>query len=196
MPKVKNTGPCIITGCKGTDRFYKMTAYTIEKIRNKDLENKYNFIKEGDQLCSKHYPNIVEPDRNTKYKQKKTSSESNFQRIDNSYSESSSSQLTNMSADELELPNIEVNYIDENVIMSRKDFSLLVKNMQQMKFQLDNQLYQMEENEDSSIDNIIDNGNISVYIFLMSINLNNNDLVNNLFIKQKAILRLHQNSKF
>ena len=40
-----------------------MTTFTIEKIRNKDLENKYDFIKEGDQLCSKHYPDIVEPDR-------------------------------------------------------------------------------------------------------------------------------------
>jgi len=54
MPRAKNLGPCVITGCDGTDRFYKMTTFTIEKIRNKDLENKYDFIKEGDQLCSKY----------------------------------------------------------------------------------------------------------------------------------------------
>jgi len=164
MPRAKNLGPCVITGCDGTDRFYKMTTFTIEKIRNKDLENKYDFIKEGDQLCSKHYPDIVEPDRNTKYRQKKNSGESNLQRTDNSHSESSSSQLINISTNESEWSSIKVNYTDENIIMSREDFSLLVKNMEQMKFQLDSQLYHVEENEDSSFDNRIDNGNLSIYI--------------------------------
>lgn len=153
MPRAKNTGPCVITGCEGTNRFYRMTAYTIEKIRNKDLENKYNFIKEGDQLCSKHYPDIVEPDRNTKYREKKNSSET-----DNLHSGSSSSQLINMFTDE---SNIKINYTNENVTMSRDDFSLLVKNIEQMKLQLDNQLYQVEEKEDPSFDDEVDNGNLS-----------------------------------
>ena len=164
MPRAKNLGPCVITSCDGTDRFYKMTTFTIEKIRNKDLENKYDFIKEGDQLCSKHYPDIVEPDRNTKYRQKKNSDEPNLQRTDNSHSESSSSQLINMSTNESEWSSIKVNYTDENIIMSREDFSLLVKNIEQMKFQLDSQLYHVEESEDSSFDNRIDNGILSIYI--------------------------------
>jgi hypothetical protein len=141
-----------------------MTTFIIEKIRNKDLENKYDFIKEGDQLCSKHYPDIVEPDRNTKYRQKKNSDEPNLQRTDNSHSESSSSQLINMSTNESEWSSIKVNYTDENIIMSREDFSLLVKNIEQMKFQLDSQLYHVEESEDSSFDNRIDNGILSIYI--------------------------------
>lgn len=162
MPRAKNIGPCTITNCEGTNRFYKMTHYTIEKIRFKDLENKYNFIKEGDQLCSKHYLDIVEPDRNNR---NKNSSESNFQRTDDSYSGSSSSQLINMSANELEWSDIKVNYTNDNVIMSREDFSLLVKNIEQMKFQLDNQLYCVEENEDSSFDGEINSGNLSIYVF-------------------------------
>jgi len=141
-----------------------MTTFTIEKIRNKDLENKYDFIKEGDQLCSKHYPDIIEPDRNTKYRRKKNSGETNLQRTDNSHSESSSSQLINMSTNESEWSSIKVNYTNENIVMSREDFSLLVKNIEQMKFQLDSQLYHVEESEDSSFDNRIDNGNLSIYI--------------------------------
>jgi hypothetical protein len=77
-----------------------------------------------------------------------------------------------MSANELEWSSIKVNYTNENVIMSREDFSLLVKNIEQMKFQLDNQLY-VEENKDSSFDSEINSGNLSIYIifFLMLINL-------------------------
>src|SRR5437588_3952774 len=68
MPKQKNLGPCVISGCENAVKFNKMTNYTIEKIRNKDSERKYDFIKEGDQLCYMHYLEIVEPDRNDKDK--------------------------------------------------------------------------------------------------------------------------------
>jgi hypothetical protein len=34
-----------------------------------------------------------------------------------------------------------------------------------MKFQLDNQLYCVEENEDSSFDGEINSGNLSIYVF-------------------------------
>jgi hypothetical protein len=69
-----------------------------------------------------------------------------------------------MSTNESEWSSIKVNYTDENIIMSREDFSLLVKNIEQMKFQLDSQLYHVEESEDSSFDNRIDNGILSIYI--------------------------------
>src|SRR4051794_2764411 len=66
MPKAKNLGPCIIPDCTNAVKFNKMTNYTIEKVKNKDLEEIYSFIKEGDQLCYIHYLEIVEPDRNDK----------------------------------------------------------------------------------------------------------------------------------
>ena len=50
MPKPKNLGPCVISGCENAVKFNKMTNYTIEKIRNKDSERKYDFIKE-DVIC-------------------------------------------------------------------------------------------------------------------------------------------------
>jgi len=69
MPKPKNLGPCVISDCNNSAPYRKLQTGTIEKIRSKDLENKYYFLEEGNQLCFKHYMKIVEPDRHDKDKQ-------------------------------------------------------------------------------------------------------------------------------
>ena len=170
MPKPKNLGPCIISGCKNAVKFNKMTNYTIEKIRHKDSERQYDFIKEDDQLCYIHYMEIVEPDRYDRYdkeKKKRKSSESlnneNVRvRTDKLYGEPSSSKPI----DELDWSKIKLNFNEENVVISKEDFSLLVNNINQMKLQLDNMPYHIDE--DSSVHitdkDVDDDGNFFIFL--------------------------------
>ena len=158
MPKPKNLGPCMLSSCENGAPFCKMTEYTIEKIRRKDLENKYNFIKKDDQLCYKHYLDIVEPDRNDKSRKKSTESLNiDYSRNLHTETKASSSQVINN--DEIDWSKIRVNFTEKNVTMSREDFSLLVDNIPQMN----NLLYVDQENttidvidevEDSNVDTI------------------------------------------
>ncbi|CAJ0854249.1 13040_t:CDS:1, partial [Entrophospora sp. SA101] len=152
MPKAKNLGPCIISDCKNTAvKFNKMTSYTIEKIRDKNSERQYDFIKEGDQLCYTHYMEIVEPDRHDKKKKRKSSESLNNENVqvmtDKLYGEPSSSKST----DELDWSKIKLNFDEENVIVSKEDFSLLVDNINQIKLQLDNITCHTDVHEDSSV---------------------------------------------
>lgn len=151
MPKPKNLGPCIISGCKNAVKFNKMTNYTIEKIRHKDSERQYDFIKEGDQLCYTHYMEIVESDRHDKEKKRKSSESLNNENVrvmtDKSYGEPSSSKPI----DKLDWSEIKLNFNEENVVISKEDFSLLVNNINQMELQLENIPYHIDEHEDSSV---------------------------------------------
>ena len=101
----KNHGPCVIPGCTNTDnQFRKLTNYTIDKIRAKDVNNEYGFLKENDQLCYRiHYLNIVEPDRHEKYK-KNTNK-------DDLISESSINSLTNKQKNDLDWSKIKIRKI-------------------------------------------------------------------------------------
>lgn len=156
MPKPKNLGPCVLPGCENGIQFCKMTEYTIEKINKKDSENKYGFIKKGDQLCYKHYLDIVEPDRNDR----------NRKNVDYSghlHTETSSQVIDN---DEIDWSNIRVNFTGKNVTMSKEDFSLLINNIPQMNNLLcvdqnDSIIDVMDEAEDLIVNAIdeVDDGN-------------------------------------
>jgi hypothetical protein len=168
MPKAKNLGPCIIPDCKNAVKFNKMTNYTIEKIRDKDSEKQYNFIKEGDQLCYTHYMKIVESDSHDKEKKRKSNESLNNEnvrvRTNKLYVEPSSSK----SIDELDWSKIKLNFNEENVVISKEDFSLLVNNINQMKSKLDNIPYHIDEHEDSIVhitDKDVDDGGNFFFVF-------------------------------
>jgi hypothetical protein len=150
MPKAKNLGPCIISDCKNTVKFNKMTSYTIEKISDKDSEKRYGFIKEGDQLCYTHYLEIVEPDRHDQQKKRKSALEVDCSK--NVRAKTCDEPLSSESIDKLDWSKIKLNFTEENVVISKEDFSSLVNNINQMKLQLDNILCHIDEHEDSSVD--------------------------------------------
>ena len=156
MPKPKNLGPCVLSGCENGIQFCKMTEYTIEKITKKDLENKYGFIKKGDQLCYKNYLDIVEPDRNDRNRKKIVES-SNVDYSGRLHIETSSQVIDN---DEIDWSNIRVNFTGKNVTMSKEDFSLLINNIPQMNNLLcvdqDDSIIDVMDETDDSIVNAID----------------------------------------
>jgi len=174
MPKPKNLGPCIISDCNNPAPYRKLQAKTMEKIRNKDLEKKYYFLKEGNQLCNRHYMKIVEPDRYDKQKENQMEERSNESldaeniRIEhsNSYDESSSSnQLINTIDNRLDWSKIKIDLTKNNVTMSKDDFLSIVEHINKEEFQLDNNLYYVEDDEDPNFDvinNEIDDGNLKL----------------------------------
>jgi hypothetical protein len=187
MPKPKNQGPCIISGCDKPAPYRKLQIGTMDKIRKKDLENKYYFLKEGDQLCYSHYMKIVEPDRHDKHKNdqmKRKSSESldvdyskNLQTESNdSYNKSSSNQSDDTSSDNLSInmvdnqldwSKIKINLTGSNVTMSKEDFLSIVEHIDKIELQPDNNLYCVEDNEEpgfDAINNEIDDGNLFLII--------------------------------
>src|SRR5690348_1693205 len=104
----KNRGPCVIPGCTNTDnQFRRLTNYAIDKIRAKDVNNEYGFLKENDQLCYRiHYLNIVEPDRHDKHNKKLI----NRNLID----ESSINPITNEQKGDLDWSKIKINTVENN----------------------------------------------------------------------------------
>src|SRR5437764_4180668 len=114
-----------------------------------------------------HYLEIVEPDRNDKDKKdnnklKRRSGESlNIEysknvraRTDESYDKSSLSRklIGNVNDDddddELDWSKIKLDFTEENVIMSREDFSIIINHINQMKSQLDSKSYHIDEHEE------------------------------------------------
>jgi len=150
MPKPKNLGPCALPDCENTRKeFRKLTSYTIEKIQKKDFEQKYNFLKENDQLCYDHYLRIVEPDRNKRRKSDNCES----------YAEASSSQQVNIEG--LDWSKIKVNFNERDVTMSKDDFSILVDNITQMKLKLN-------EVSSDKINREADGGSQLIFFFLFN----------------------------
>ena len=176
MPKPKNHGPCIISGCDKPAPYRKLQIGTMDKIRKKDLENEYYFLEEGNQLCYSHYMKIVEPDRHDKMKKKSSESldvdySKNLQTKSNdSHDESSSNQSNNTSSDnllinivdnQLDWSKIKINLTGSNITMSKEDFLSIVEHIDKIK--LDNNLYCVEDNEEpgfDAINNEIDDGNL------------------------------------
>lgn len=171
MPKPKNLGPCVISDCNNPAPYRKLQTGTIEKIRSKDLENKYYFLEEGNQLCFKHYMKIVEPDRHDKDKQnrlKRKSGESldadylrNLQKKSN---ESSSNQLINTTNNQVDWSKIKIDVIGNNITMSKDDFLSIIEHINKVELQLDNNLYYVEDNEGDfdAINNEINDGNLKL----------------------------------
>jgi hypothetical protein len=183
MPKPKNLGPCIMSGCDNPAPYRKLQTKTIEKIRNKDLENKYYFLEEGDQLCNRHYMKIVEPDRHNKDKQNQMKRKSNESldgdylrmlrtKSNDSYDESSSNQSINTINDQLDWSNIKIDVTGNDVTMSKDDFLSIVEHINKAELQLGNNLYYVEDNDDPNFDainNEIDNGNLKLIYSFISI---------------------------
>jgi len=83
-------------------------------------------------------------------------------RTDKLYGEPSSSKPI----DELDWSKIKLNFNEENVVISKEDFLLLVNNINQMKLQLDNMPYHIDE--DSSVHitdkDVDDDGNFFIFL--------------------------------
>lgn len=149
MPKAKNLGPCAIPECdyKNTCRFRKMTKYAIEKIRNKHSEGNYNFIKENDELCHEHYMKIIESDIHEKYKSKTSVSldtVGNSNDIPREFSREC----------ELDWTRIKINLVDDNVVLSKDDFRNIINHISNLKLQINESSYYINEcDDDFSINN-------------------------------------------
>src|SRR6185437_1730054 len=69
MPPKKNHGPCSIPDCQtNSNQYRRITDCALTKIREKDIDNQYNYLEIEMQLCYPHYLSVVEPDRHNKNK--------------------------------------------------------------------------------------------------------------------------------
>lgn len=162
MPKAKNLGPCVIPDCKkAVAKFNKVTNYAIEKIRDKDSEKRYDFIKEGDQLCITHYLEIVVPDRHYKETKRKSLESLKIECSKNARVKTDDEPSSSESIDKLNWSKIDLNFTEENVVISKDDLSLLVNSVNQIKLQLDSISYHIDEREVSNVD-ITDKENIVI----------------------------------
>ncbi|CAG8622383.1 6891_t:CDS:2 [Cetraspora pellucida] len=67
MPLEQNKGPCKVRNYNNiTNHYRKFTAKAIEKLKEKNTFDDYNYLELNDQLCDAHYLKIVEPDRGNK----------------------------------------------------------------------------------------------------------------------------------
>ncbi|CAG8851386.1 8118_t:CDS:1, partial [Gigaspora margarita] len=76
----KNKGPCIIRGCENTsETFRKLTEESLKKVnKSPKADLIINTLKVGDELCQKHYNDLVVFDRAQKSNKKKRNNDLSY----------------------------------------------------------------------------------------------------------------------
>ena len=80
-----NNGPCKVKDCDKNDpniyKFRKFTQLSKEKAIKTNTYQNYNYLQINDQLCFSHYLSIVEANRRSKNKKRKSKEFNNIYRI-------------------------------------------------------------------------------------------------------------------